>query len=443
MQSAAQLRRAEWRAHWPLVLASFMGIALPTSAYYATGLFIDPLTAQFGWNRTTISSGASIAGLIIIVLSPFVGAMVDRWGARRLVLPGLVLTMVAMAGFGLASGSAAQWLLLWGFYAIPTSALKSTLWTSAIAGRFDAARSFALAVALSGTALPTAIVPPLARWLIDTLGWREAWGALGLILGLPALVLCLFFLFDRHDDARRERSAPGGRAPTTLHLDLPGLSLSEAVRSVPLWRIALATLITMLLASTLVLHKVPLLIEVGLSRTEAAWLAGFSGLAAFAGSLVVGWLIDRYDAGLIGFITNSITAVALVFLLEAFRTPALIVISMVIVGFAGGAKLELCAYLTSKYAGLRNYGKVFSVMAGIIAATGSVGSMVGGLAYDYAGSYDLLIEVCIPASVVSALLIFRMGPYPDWGAAPPVRVAEQRPLPAAGWEGAELPSKSG
>ena len=419
MTSIRQMRAAEWRAYWPLVLACFTGMSFPTAAYYSLGLFITPLTEEFGWSRTEISAGASIAALVTIPLAPFIGAIVDRWGSRRIVLPGIVVTMLAMAAFGQASGSAVQWMALWAIFAVASLMLKSTVFAFAISGRFDAARSFALAIVLSGTALSTTIAPPLARWLIDSVGWRDTWLYIAVGWGLPTLILCAFFLFDMHDDVRRSRGSGTARQEHSdtkgSRPDLPGLTIAQAWRSIAIWRIALATLITLLFSTALALHMVPILEEVGLDRETAAWLAGLYGIAGFTGSLVAGWLMDRVDAGRIGFVTNAATAFALIFLLEQFRTPTLIVVAMLVVGFASGAKLELCAYMTSRYAGLRNYGKIFGVMGSIVAVTGAVGALLGGVAYDVAGSYDGLIMLSIPAGLISAFLIVGIGRYPDWG----------------------------
>ena len=86
-------------------------------------------------------------------------------------------------------------------------------------------------------------------------------------------------------------------------------------------------------------------------------------------------------------------------------------------GYAGGTKLQICAYLTSIYGGLRNYGKIYGVMASIIAVTGAIGPLFGGIMYDLAGSYDTLILSGIPMSLLAAVLLIRLGPFPEWAQA--------------------------
>ena len=421
MSVTAASKSQEWRAHWPLVLTALVGFSFPTITSFSIGLFMEPLHQEFGWGRTEVSAGVTLAALLMVPSSPFVGALIDRWGVRRLALPGILLTALAIAAFSLANGSVKQWLMLWALYGLASLLVKATIWISAVSSKFTAGRSLALGVTLTGSALAAGLTPPLTRWLIDTFGWRDAYMLLGLGWGLPTLVLCLFFLFDARDTNRRATADAASEPPAPL----AGLSMREAVRSLPLLRIGLATLIAFMISNSLVIHKVPILTEAGVTRETAALLASLSGAAALLGKLVTGWLMERFDAGWVGGLTNAVTAAAMLLLLEPFRTPALIVASMVVVGYAGGTKLQICAYLTSIYGGARNFGKIFGVMTSIIAAAGGLGPLLGGVIYDLSGGYDLLILIGAPATLFAGLLLIRLGPFPEWSAAAahPRRVA--------------------
>src|SRR5690606_7704629 len=122
-------------------------------------------------------------------------------------------------------------------------------------------------VVMSGTALAQIIVPPLGNWLIGEFGWRTAFAWMGLGWGGVAFVLCVFFLYDAHDDARKKQAAGG----ENVKVELAGLTLPEAWRNASLRRIAISTFLMMLVTIALIVHMIPIMIEAGVSRTNAAW----------------------------------------------------------------------------------------------------------------------------------------------------------------------------
>lgn len=417
----------EWRQNWTLVLAACIGISFHTVMTASSGVFLQPLSDEFHWTRSQVSSGISIAAVVAAILSPFFGIVIDKWGTRIMALPGLVATAGVVASFSLLNGSVTQWVAFWLVYAVISSLVKSTVWTAAVAGIFTAGRGLAMGLTLSGTAVALTIAPPIANALIEGVGWRAAFVWLAAGWGGVALILCFFFLFDAHD---RNRAARATATPEELAAleQLPGLTVRQAVRDAALWRIGISTLVMMMLTIALQVHQFPLLVEAGVSRTNAAFLSSLSGVAGIIGKLVTGWLLDRYNPNWVGGITLSLTAVAFALLLEPFRTPLLIVVAMVVNGYSTGTKLQICGYLTTRYGGLRHFGKIFGVMASMIALGTGLGPFLGGVIYDAYGNYTPLLLGGIVGSLFSAWLILGLRPYPEWSL--PGRTKEPEPLPA-------------
>lgn len=403
----------EWRRRWPLVMAAAIGFSFHSVMTSYAGLFIGPVGDELGWTRTQVTAGLSMSSVTVTLLSPFFGVLIDRWGTRRLALPGLVMKSVVVAGFGLVSASVTQWLILWFVYALTSMAVKSTVWMTAVAGVFTAGRGLALGVVMGGTALAQIVVPPLGNWLIGQFGWREAFAWLGLGWGGVAFVFCALFLFDAHDDARQAKAAGTGDGTKTV---LPGLTIAQAWRNAALWRIAISTFLIMLFTIALLVHQIPILIEAGVSRTNAAWLASLAGAAGLAGKLITGRLLDLYNPNLVGAVTIGAGSLGFGLLLETFGMLGLIVTAMLINGYTSGSKLQICAYLTSRYAGMKYFATIFSVMASLIALGSGLGPVVGGIAYDWQGSYVPLLLGGVAASLISAGLLLGLGPYPDWSA---------------------------
>ena len=404
--------RDEWKGHWTLVLASAVGFSFTSFMAPAIGLFMGPLGQEFHWSRTQLSAGLGVAGLLGVVISPFFGALLDRLGSRRLALPGLIAVSLGVAAFSLTNGSFAQWIGLWVFWGIACMFVHSTTWTTAVSSMFSSARGLALGVTLSGTALAQVIVPPLANWLIETHGWRQAFAWLGFGWGGLAFVLSFFFLYDARD--RHRLAMDGAASAKTGKPALSGLTIPQAWRSTELWRIAISTFLILTITIGVLIHQFPILVAAGETRDHAAWLASLFGIAGIVGKLVTGTLIDRVHARVVGGITLASTAVAYPLMMPQFSSPLLIVIAMMISGYAAGTKIHLCGYLTTRYAGLRNFGSVFGFMAGLIALSSSVGPLVAGASFDHFGNYVPFLLAGAAISLLCGVLIFSLPAYPDW-----------------------------
>jgi predicted MFS family arabinose efflux permease len=409
--------KQEWRSGWTLVLAASLGFSFFSVMLASTGLFMEPLGKEFGWSRTLLSSGPSIATFTTALLGPFFGMLIDRFGTRRLVLPGLVLTMISICAFSLANGSKAQWLALWVVFGIVSVSIKSTAWTTAVVGVFEKSRGLALALTLAGTAAAASVVPPLGNFLITEFGWRAAFVWLALGWGGITLLVCLLFLFDVRDRAAGKRKADerAGLVPTReAPVDLPGLTASEAWRDSALWRLAISNFIVMVLTIGLAIHLFPILTEAGVSRANAAWLTGLAGIAGIVGKLVTGVLLDRFRPNWVGGITLGAAALAFALLLDGIRSPALIVVALLVNGYAAGTKTHITSFLTAGYAGMKNFGAIYGVMSSLMALASGMGPMLAGLTYDLSGGYRLFLLAGTVGCTLSGLLIISMPAYPDW-----------------------------
>ncbi len=404
----------EWKNYWPLVLACSFGFSLSTLVSHSIGLFMGPMEAELGWTRAEIAYGMVVSSTMAIFLNPVGGAMVDRWGSRSLAIPGILIAAAMIGSYGLVQ-SVTMWVALWFTFSVVSIGVKLTVWTAAVSNTFHASRGLAVATVIAGTALTGILAPPITNYLIDAYGWRHAWMALAGLWGTIAFLLAVFFLKEPRYSAASKAAvvadAAAGRAPAA---PLPGLTMKEAARSFPLWMVGASTLLFMIFAGSMVIHQVPILIDAGVDRGNAALLASLAAIAGFFGKVVTGALMDRFHAAKLSGITLAFASLGFVLLLEPFRHVVTIVIAMLIVGYAGGAKLQVTTYLTGRYGGLRNFGKIFGLMNSLIAIGGGFGPVVAGYMYDRFDSYSIFLMAGIPSSLVAGALVFFLGPYPDW-----------------------------
>jgi len=409
MVEPAATAAQEWRRGWTIVLASVFAFCFFSSLTAAQGVLMVPIQKDLGFDRTTFSSGVSISGIITAVLSPFFGVLIDRYGTRKLALPGLIGVSLVIGAFSMATPSASLWVGLWVLYGFATLPVKSTIWTTTVAGAFMTARGLALGVTMCGAALAQTITPPLVNWLVGEVGWRSTFLWIGPFWGGLAFLVCLPFLRDLH---LSPRGKPG--SDTADRPDVPGLTMHEAVRDPALWRIGISTCIFMGLTIGLLVHQFQIMVEAGVSRSTASWLVSLFGIGGIVGKLVTGVLMDRYAPNWIGGLTLASSAIAFLLLMGAFSTLPLITLAMAVNGYASGTKLQIVGYLTSRYAGMRNFGKIFGIMAALIALGTSIGPVAAGRIYDTTGSYETFLIAGVIGSVICGLLVVTLPRYPSF-----------------------------
>jgi MFS family permease len=171
---------------WYIVSAAIVGLALGYSvvAVMSFGTFINPLEEEFGWSRGQISLGLSIIGFTAIFVFPLTGILVDKLGAKRILIPSSFLFAGVMASMYFLTPS------LWHFYGmcvlIPIlgSGTAPLTYSRLIFAWFDRKRGLALGVGLAGVGLGTSLVPLFATWIMDQYSWREAYVAIGILMGI-------------------------------------------------------------------------------------------------------------------------------------------------------------------------------------------------------------------------------------------------------------------
>jgi predicted MFS family arabinose efflux permease len=280
------------------------------------------------------------------------------------------------------------------------------VWSAAISSLFKSGRGLALAVMLSGTALGQSLAPLAANALINSHGWREAYRWIGGGWGGLALVLVLLFFVDARDNSRR--SGTVAVSPSSL----PGLTVREAARSSQILRIVFANLALALLGSGVSIHLAPILIETGLTRSGAAEIAATAGIAGLAGKVITGWLLDRFQGNVIPVTSYLLSALGYALLLDRLHSHAAVLLGVLALGYSSGAGLQVSTYLVSRYAGLRNFGKIYGTLSSMLMLGTGIGPMIAGRVHDVTGHYTVHLMTAIPVALICAFAFAGLGPYP-------------------------------
>ena len=380
------------------------GCGLSSISFYTHGAFVTPIAADTGWGRGDLQLGVTIMILMGIVTAPAVGVLIDRFGPRRVALTAMPLYGASLAALSLCGSNLWSYYAGWAAMSILAAGTLPTTWTRVVNAWFDRSRGTALGITLAGTGLAATFGPSYVTFLIDQFGWRQAYVGLGatlMLIAMPALWL-LFRLPAAQATTARSRRAN----------ELPGIRVRDAILNYRFWAVGLALLFASAGISGLITNAVPLLIDRGLSGSEAARYAGLIGLSVIFGRLLVGVLVDRIWAPLIGAVFLSAPAIsALVFAGPSPSTGG-IVVSVVIIGLAAGAELDLLAFLTSRYFGLRYYGTLYGALYVFFSLGAGIAPLAFGLVFDRSGSYAPILTIAAGFSAAGALLMLTLGRYP-------------------------------
>ncbi|HJU18426.1 MAG TPA: MFS transporter [Stellaceae bacterium] len=396
------------RNRWWVVAATVCGLIVGAGPVnvFAFGVFLKPVTAALGVDRGLFSSALTVHSLVAALSCPFFGWLLDRWGARRVMIPGVLLFAAGTAAFALMRASPLWITFLIFAYAGLVAPAASPIPYAAVTGQwFDRQRGLALGIGMAGVGLGVALVPQLARLLIAAFGWRGAY------LGLAAAILLLAFLpvalFIREPPgfpaARRERR--GAASP------LPGTAFAEAFRSWLFWGLGIAFFFDVIAINGTLTHVVALLTDRGIPLGAATAALSAAGLALLLGRVLSGWCLDRFWGPYVavGFFAMPMLGIAL--LLSRAGGPAPLA-GAVALGLGIGAEVDLMAFFVSRYFGLRDYAKIYGTMFGLFGFGTGLGPMLSGISFDRFHSYAPVFLVYEAMLVVTCAIFLRLGPYP-------------------------------
>ncbi len=400
---------------WWVVFASCFGMLFGSYSVFigvTFALFVKPLEAAFNWSRTEISLALTICTYVIVIMAPIIGDLIDRFGARRVLLTSMAFLGFAVAGLSQLNGS--LWLLysLFLIIALAGSGTIPTTFSRALLSWFDRKRGLALGIALSGIGVAGIILPPLIQHTISTAGWRVTY------LGMSAAVLLLawpvvFFLFRDHPASMGllpDGDQGAERGDTAEPAAVPGLSFKEAFKSKVFWLILVAFVLMGLGGTGVIIHFAAMMTDRGMTPAAAALLFSLFGLAIIVGRVSCGYLVDRFFAPhvAVGFTLGPVIGIALLALDSGTST---VQVAIVLMGLGFGAEFDLLSYFISRYLGLRVYGKIYGLMYSGFSLGAGLGPLLMGLSYDRLGSYTVGLWIMFATICVAVVLFSRLGPY--------------------------------
>ena len=409
---------------WWIVGASFLtALCVGGVVFYGFTAFFEPIANEMGWSYTQISLAASLRGLEIGILAPFTGILADRWGPRRLIASGVVITA---AGLALLSTTTSLVMFYGAFalFAIGMSACSFTVLMTAVANWFRRKVGIASGIAICGFGFSGLLVPVIVR-LIAVYEWRMALSVLALSMVVIVLPLSLLF---RHKPEQYGYFPDGETESLRTNSNGPGqaveveVRIKQALKCGAFWRLALAFMYHMMVVSAAVTHVMPYLSSIGISRSISSLVATAIPLVSIFGRLGSGWLGDKFDRRLVATGSFAMIGCGMLFFEYVSTTSTwMLVPFLVLFGIGYGGSNTLRSSLVREYFGRTNFGTIFGLIVGIGGIGGIIGPTLAGWAYDNWGSYYAIWFLFAVLAVVALISVLKITPVRH--------IVEPSPLP--------------
>jgi sugar phosphate permease len=283
-----------------MVALTFLSVVCTSAATSLPGVLLLPIANEFGWSRGDISGATALMFVLVGGLAPFAGALMLRYGLRRIVVTAALLVTVALVGVTQVSAKWHLWICL-GLFLGTAGGLTAMALAATVANRwFVKRRGLAMGVLAAAFAAGQLSFLPAAAWLASTYGWRMA-VAPAIVGGGICAVLYILLARDWPADIGM---APYGEThiqppPAASGQNAAALCLSILREAVPyraFWVLAGTFFICGLSTAGIVgQHFIPFCADNGVTPVRAASFLAVMGVFNFIGTICSGWLSDRFD----------------------------------------------------------------------------------------------------------------------------------------------------
>lgn len=375
-------------------------VSVTPAVHAVFGLFLVPLSEEFGWARASISGVLGVLALVGAVSYPMIGRYVDRHGARRTLLSGIFGLAISIAALSFTGGSLVRFYATFAVLAVFGAMAGTPIFQKVIADWFEQNRGTALGVSAGGgCGLGSVVLPVLAAVLVQAWGWRA--GYLGIsgfmmVIAFPLLWLLL-----------RDRNASGNleQAP-----ERDGLTLGEAAQTPSFWLVLIALAAGAGGTTAVFSHVVPILSDRGFSVATGTAVVSVFALVTSGWQIATGRIMDRIQTPRVAVPMYLMAVVGLVMLETGQGMPQLI-LGGALLGVGLGGQFGALPYFIARYFGVRHFGSIIGAMySAVIAAQGTTPILLDAV-YDAQHSYRIALIGVGGALVAGALLLTLLPRY--------------------------------
>ena len=367
-------------------------------------VFVEPISQDLELSSASIASAYGLATLIAAFLLPYMGKIIDRYGARV----SLIIISIILGISCIFFGATSNFLMLtvgFGFLRFFGQGSLMLGCANLVSQWFDSKRGFAMSLMALGFGMSMAIHPPVSQFLIDQYGWKYAWIISGIstwIIMVPSLFILAW------NNPENIGLKPDGVKKSNLKNDeieaIEGLNLTEASKENSFYILAAMWFGMAMLVTTLHFYQVTILTNQGITTEFAASLFTVSAFAMVVFMPLVGKFFDNFPTKYVlatGLLINSISLISITY----SNSEAYSLFYAVSFGINNAFSMTMFGYIWPRYFGRKHLGSIQGTgqMIGVIGA--SLGPLPVGFAIDYLGSSLITIRYLSVYPIIMAVII--------------------------------------
>ena len=396
--------------------ASGIQFANAATAIGVLTVFVLPMSEEFGWNRVEVAGAISLGSVLGAAVAPFSGRLVDRFGARVILVVGGLIVAVGCLYLSMAQALA-------GFYVAFTAVRIADqgliqIGASVSVGKwFLRRRGRAMGLAFFGSSAGMIVMAPAVQFVIANWDWRAAWVMLSITMLCLGVIPSALFIRRQPEDMGLvidgADTQPLASRKADARRDERQVPLGEVIRTPAFWVIIVSLFLASSAISGVGLHLVPHLTQQGLSPTAAVAAVSVMAVAGAVAALVCGILAETLPVKLLLTLAYLLGAASMWTLIHA-DTLTETYLFAVMQGFLGTGVNTLAPIMWASYYGRRSLGSVFGMSRAAQVCGFAVGPLVSAVVFDNTGSYrGAFIALALVAIAASALLATARRPVSE------------------------------
>ena len=408
---------------WWIVAVSLVVLFITLGlAYYSFGVLFNPLIAEFGWSRATLSGAVSIFSLAWGLACPVVGRLTDRYGPRRLIILGAIALGTS---FCLLSLTNALWhlYLLYACAGAASATCSEIPVSTAVSNWFKKKRGIAMGITTTGMGFEGLFLAPSISHLILSFGWQVTFFVMGLLTWAVIIPLVALLMRNRPKEIgllpNGERSRDGARSSESLlqqnsdatdkNSDLNNRPTAIPIRTKELWLTGFAFSLVSFGIIGIIIHEVPFIIDMGIHLTTAATVLGLTAGIGILGKLSFGYFADRLSPKWVMLTCIGLQAGGVVILMQS-RGLGMVWAFVIVFAFAMGGTNTLRPLVIAEFFGIDSFGRTFGLTELIRRLGAAAGPFVVGYIFDITGGYHYAFITIIVAYLAGMAALFMVHP---------------------------------